>query len=150
VAQEFGHLLGYRVLTFGASDQTGVPIYHTNVLMSVGRKFAVVCADGIATEHREPVFNSLSETGHRAIRITQDQMTSFAGNILELRSDTTGSIVALSTNAYSALNSQQRGELELLGGPLVPIPIPTIEKLGGGSVRCMLAEVHLPTSDHSR
>jgi hypothetical protein len=141
---EFGERLGYRVISFNALDLTGFPVYHTNVVMSVGRNFAVICADAIPSAQRIKVLRSLRMTGHDPIEISLDQMTKFAGNILELQTHSAGALVALSACAEQAFNEEQRNRLRSLSGPLVSIPIPTIEGAGGGSVRCMLAEIHLP------
>jgi hypothetical protein len=73
-----------------------------------------------------------------------EQLGAFAGNMLELRSARAGGVVAMSTRACDSLSPQQRALIELHAGPIVAAPIPTIETLGGGSVRCMLAEIHLP------
>jgi hypothetical protein len=143
---EFAQLLDYRVVAFDAADRAGVPIYHTNVLMSVGRRFAVVCTDAIRAEQRDAVVESLRSTGHQLIDLSYDQMNNFAGNILELGTSDGAYIVVLSTRAATALTMEQRVQLEKWSGPLVTASIPTIETIGGGSVRCMLAEIHLPRS----
>jgi hypothetical protein len=86
----------------------------------------------------------LEETGHTLVELTQDQVSSFAGNMLELSTKDGGHVIALSQQAEGALTSQQRQQLVDLAGPLVAADISTIETLGGGSVRCMIAEIHLP------
>jgi hypothetical protein len=141
---EFAQLLNYRVVAFDAVDRNGVPIYHTNVLMSVGSSFAVVCTDAIRVDQRGAVIESLVATGHKLIDLSFDQMNQFAGNILELSTADGRHLVALSQRAAIALLPEQRAQLETLSGPLLTASIPTIETLGGGSVRCMLAEIHLP------
>lgn len=141
---EFGHRLDYETVAFNAADQDGVPIYHTNVMMSVGSDFAVVCEDAIgAVVQREAVRRKLEQTGHEIIPISAAQMAAFAGNMLELASAGGERVIALSRSAAESLDDQQR---ELLSGRgrLVVSEIPTIEQKGGGSVRCMLAELHLP------
>jgi hypothetical protein len=118
-------------------------VYHTNVVMAIGTRFAVVCGEAIAhPQHREAVFNKLRAAGHDIVDITQRQMQEFAGNLLEL-SPEGGPIVALSTTAWRSLGSAQRRILES-HAEVVPVAIPTIERIGGGGVRCMLAELHLP------
>jgi hypothetical protein len=143
VLGEFAQLLDYDLVAFDAQDGAGQAIYHTNVLMAIGGRFAVVCGESIVRDlHRDAVFSRLRETGHEVIDISLAQMAQFAGNVLEL-APSQGVIVALSTRALDSLDARQRRVLESHAG-LVPVAIPTIERLGGGGVRCMLAEVHLP------
>jgi hypothetical protein len=143
VLGEFAQLLDYELVTFEALDQAQQPVYHTNVVMAIGTHFAVVCGEAIAhSRHREAVFNKLRAAGHDIVDITQRQMLEFAGNLLEL-SPAGGPIVALSTTAWGSLGPAQRRILES-HAELVPVAIPTIERIGGGGVRCMLAELHLP------
>ena len=141
---DFGQRLDYETVAFNASDEDGVPVYHTNVMMSVGSDFAVVCEEAIgAAGQREAVRRKLEETGHEVIPITLQQIAGFAGNLLELSSASGERIIALSASAEACLEPWQR---EFLAGRarLVTAAIPTIEAKGGGSVRCMLAEIHLP------
>jgi hypothetical protein len=146
VLDEFARVLGYEVVTFNAADARGTPIYHTNVLMAVGSAFAVVCSEAIGDGHeREAVQGSLRASGHRVVEITLEQMQLFAGNLLELAPAAGGRVIALSSAAWSVFTAPQRRILESYGEPCVA-PIPVIERLGGGSVRCMLAEIHLPGS----
>jgi hypothetical protein len=143
VLGEFAQLLDYDLMTFDAADSGGRAIYHTNVLMAIGSGFAVVCGESIAnTAQRTGVFSKLRATGHDIVDITQEQMAQFAGNMLELKSPA-AKLIALSTTALDSLNRTQRAILES-HAVLVPVPIPTIERVGGGGVRCMLAEIHLP------
>ena len=143
VLGEFAQLLDYDLMTFDAIDSGGRAIYHTNVLMAIGSGFAVVCGDSIANAaHRAAVFSKLRATGHDIVDITQQQMAQFAANMLELASPK-AKLIALSTTALDSLNRTQRAVLESHAA-LVPVPIPTIERVGGGGVRCMLAEIHLP------
>lgn len=141
---DFAQQLDYELVTFDATDAAGVPIYHTNVLMCVGQRFAVLCSDAIAAHERAGVMESLVRTGHELVLITHEQMNAFAGNLLELQNESGGHCIAMSQSAHDALTPQQRQRLIALSGPLIVSPIPTIERLGGGSVRCMLAEVFLP------
>lgn len=144
VLGDFAQQLDYDIVAFEARDANGAAIYHTNVLMSVGERFAVVCLSAIREDEREGVLNQLRGTGRTVIDLSMDQMNAFAGNILELGSSRGGSVVAVSEQARDALTAEQRAVLESSAGPIVAAAIPTIEKLGGGSVRCMLAELHLP------
>lgn len=142
VLGDFAQQLDYELITFDALDR-GVAIYHTNVLMCVGTRFAVLCTEVIAAHEQAAVLHSLRSTGHEVIEISAAQMHAFAGNMLELQT-ARGLCVALSQRAFDALTLEQRARLNTLSGPLIASPIPTIEQLGGGSVRCMLAEVFLP------
>jgi hypothetical protein len=141
---EFAQRLDYEVLAFDAVDQHGAAIYHTNVLMNVGEKIAVVCDEAIPREEqRKAVLESLAATGHDVIRLTFAQLNAFAGNMLELRSSGGQRVTAMSDQAYRALTRDQLAKFSQ-NGAIVRAPIDTIECSAGGSVRCMLAEIHLP------
>jgi hypothetical protein len=149
VLGEFAQQLDYDLLTFDAVDRGGRAVYHTNVLMAIGTGFAVLCGDSIVNEqHRSAVRAKLRATGHDVVDITLEQMTQFAGNVLELAAPA-GTLIALSTTALRSLTAAQRRVLES-HATLIPAAIPTIERLGGGGVRCMLAEIHLPKRDTVR
>ncbi len=142
---DFSQQLDYELVTFDTRDPGGSAVYHTNVLMAVGERFAVLCGEAIASgAHRAAVEERLAATGHEVIRLTASQMACFAGNLLELQAPA-GKVVALSTTAWGSLSAPQRRALESQARVL-PLAIPVIERHGGGSVRCMLAEVHLPAS----
>jgi len=148
VLGEFAQQLDYELVTFDAIDAAGQPVYHTNVAMAIGSRFAVVCGEAIAqAAHRGAVFSKLRASGHDVIDISLGQMLQFAGNVLELAAPG-GAVIALSSAAWSCLEPQQRRVVESYAG-VVPVPIPTIERIGGGGVRCMLAEIHLPKRDRS-
>jgi hypothetical protein len=144
VLGDFVRQLGYESALFDAVDTTGTPIYHTNVMMCVGTRFAVICSEALHEKERAAVLDLLRMTGHEVIELTQHQIAAFAGNMLELQNSDAQILVALSASAANALDEEQRETLERFGGPLVIAPIPTIERYGGGSVRCMLAEICLP------
>ena len=143
VLGEFGQRLDYEIVAFDAVDNSGAPIYHTNVLMSVGTHFAAVCTAAIEEARRAAVVAVLESTGRKVVDLSFDQMHSFAGNMLELRTQTGSLVVAMSATAAQSLTPQQHAAIEA-GARIVSVPIPTIETLGGGSVRCMIAEVFLP------
>jgi len=143
VLGDFAQQLDYDLVAFEAADANGAPIYHTNVLMCIGARFAAICPDCIRADERGAVLDSLRRTGHQLVELSMEQLAAFAGNMLELRSSH-GTVVAMSQTALDSLSAQQRATIERLGGPIVAAAIPTIETLGGGSVRCMLAEIHLP------
>lgn len=144
VLGDFAQQLDYDIVAFEAHDADGKAIYHTNVLMSVGERFAAVCLSAIREDEREGVLSQLRGTGRAIVDLSLQQMNAFAGNMLELGSSLTGGVVAMSRQAHDALTAEQRSTLETSAGPIVVAAIPTIERLGGGSVRCMLAELHLP------
>ena len=141
---DFAQRLGYDVVAFDAVDSSGVPIYHTNVLMNVGEKLAVICDEAIPREdQRSAVLERLRDTGHDIVSLSYAQLDAFAGNMLELRNDVGERVIAMSQQAWQSLDPGQRATLEA-NGRIVTVPIDNIESSAGGSVRCMLAEVHLP------
>lgn len=143
VLGEFAQILDYDLVTFEALGEDGRPVYHTNVVMAIGARFAVICGEAIARpQHHEAVFSKLRAAGHDIIDITRRQMQDFAGNLLELSSPG-GPAIALSETAWQSLEAAQQRALES-HARVIPVAIPTIERIGGGGVRCMLAEVHLP------
>jgi hypothetical protein len=144
VLGDFAQQLDYDVVAFEARDAQGAAIYHTNVLMCVGARFAAVCLESIRERERAGVLDALRTTGRAVLDLTLEQMGEFAGNMLELQSASGEPIVAMSSRAQAALTPAQRELLRAHSGAIVASPIPTIETLGGGSVRCMLAEIFLP------
>lgn len=144
VLGEFAQLLDYELVTFEARDSATQPVYHTNVVMAIGTRFAVVCGEAIVEPtHREAVFNKLRAAGHDIVDISLRQMLNFAANVLELAPAAGGHVIALSTTAWRSLELAQKRILES-HAEIIPVSIPTIERVGGGGVRCMLAEIHLP------
>ncbi|MCC6599910.1 MAG: amidinotransferase [Crocinitomicaceae bacterium] len=142
--------LDYEVISFNAFQIAGsdrVPVYHTNVLLSIGTGYALVGADCIDDPNeREKVLDSLEKTGHQPIYLSEHQVEQFAGNVLELERAGDLPILVMSTCARNALNGRQISEIESRA-KIVDVPLPTIERYGGGSARCMLAEIFL--SHHS-
>ena len=144
VFAEAAQLLDYEPLAFAAVDAGGVPVYHTNVLMCVGGDFAVLCEEAISdAAQRAAVRRRLEDTGHEVIPIRFGQMASFVGNMLELAGAGGERLLAMSARALEALDEDQRTALEARCR-IVAAPIAAVEEGGGGSVRCMLAEIHLP------
>ena len=140
---EFEATLGYRSVTFDAGGPGGVAVYHTNVLMAIGERFAVLCPAAIPDlDERAAVQAELEQAGHRLLEISATQMNDFAGNLLAL-SGGGQPLITLSSTAWSSLEPSQQRALEAQG-TIVAAAIPTIERYGGGSVRCMIAEVFLP------
>ncbi len=144
---DFAQQLDYDVVAFDAVDRDGAPIYHTNVMMNVGEGLAVICDESIPrADQREAVLQSLRRTGHEVLSLSFEQMNAFAGNMLELRSESGERVLAMSEQARRSLNDEQRGKIEAYA-TIVSAPIDNIESSAGGSVRCMLAEIHLPMQD---
>ncbi len=132
---------GYTAMAFEAVDTDGATIYHTNVIMSVGDRLAVVCSQCIVdAEDRARVLSVLKADGRQVIQITLAQMKAFCGNILELVDSQGRPVLAMSTRAYEAFTTDQKRILTE-AGTIVHVPIPTIEDVGGGGVRCMIAEL---------
>jgi hypothetical protein len=144
VVAEFDRQLGYSTLLFDARDPGGRPIYHTNVLLSLGTRFAVLCLDAVAPEERARLAADIEESGRTIVELSFAQLRHFGCNLLELRNKEGETLLALSSAAKEKLRPDQVRQLEQLGGELIDVPIPTIEAVGGGSVRCMIAEIHLP------
>lgn len=144
VLKNFAMLTDYQIIDFQAVDQENFPIYHTNVMMCIGEKFAVVCLESIsATEDKIKVLESFRATKKTVIDISFDQMNHFAGNMLEVKNMAGESLLVMSEQALKALHGTQITALSAFS-KIVTAPIYTIEQNGGGSARCMLAEVHLP------
>ncbi len=138
---------GYTSVCFDAADEDGKAIYHTNVLMCVGSQFAVICLDSIPNPHeRVVVIESLSSTQKEIIEISFEQMNKFAGNMLEVKSKNGVTFIMMSESAFRGLHHDQKLSLEKYG-KLIYADIQTIENNGGGSARCMMAEVHLPVTN---
>ncbi|TGE29212.1 citrulline utilization hydrolase CtlX [Hymenobacter metallicola] len=137
--------LGYRPVAFHAHDPQGQPIYHTNVMLCVGARFAVLCVESITdAAEQAAVVASLEATGHEIVAISLAQVARFAGNMLTVQPAAGGpERLVMSQRAYEALTAAQRQQLSQYC-ELLPLPIPTIETIGGGSARCMLAEIFLP------
>ena len=140
---DFDEQLDYSTMVFEAADSSGRPIYHTNVLMSFGSRFAVLCTEAVAPAARAALIAEIEASGRTLIEVDMDQMKRFACNLIELKNRDGDPVVALSTTALEAFRPDQRAMLESFG-ELVAVPIPTIEAVGGGSVRCMIADIHLP------
>ncbi|MBY6138331.1 amidinotransferase [Leisingera daeponensis] len=130
----------FEPMVFEAKDDAGRDVYHTNVLMGIGTEYALICLGMIVDPvRRAEVSARLEETGRRVIDLTPEQISSFAGNALELTGRSR--LLALSATALQALRPDQTSIIEQ-SAELLPLTIPTIET-AGGSVRCMLAGIHL-------
>jgi hypothetical protein len=135
--------LSYRPVMFDAVDAKDQAIYHTNVMMSIGKQFAVVCLDAVKNESdQEAILGTLADSDHKVIAISFEQMNSFAGNLLEVRDRNGDEVIIISEAAVEKLLPGQVNFLTKYAD-LLPVNVRTIEKNGGGSVRCMMAGIHL-------
>ena len=138
--EKFCSDIGYSPITFTSYDSKGGIVYHTNVMMSIGDDFILVCFQSIVDEdERKKVKESIESTGRNIIEIDLKQMESFAGNLLQL-GEPGNKVVVISNLAFSSLTTNQKQILST-ESKILNIPIPVIQKCGGGSVRCMIAEL---------
>jgi hypothetical protein len=148
VVQEWAKELGYEPIFINAFDRAGVPLYHTNVLMCLGEKMAIVGTEAIVAADRGPIVERLRATGREVVEVGHSELERFAGNMLELGTwdEALGDyrVLVMSETARHVLSADAFARLSACTDEVLAVPIPTIEKLGGGSVRCMLAEVFLP------
>jgi len=143
VLDDFCQHAGYTAVTFEALDSTGFPIYHTNVMMCIADRFAVICLESVKEgTNKDNLLLSLKRSNKEIIEISMDQMNHFAGNMLQVQNSAAEPLLVLSEQAYLSLTPIQITNLEKYN-PLIYSPLNTIEKNGGGSARCMLAEIHL-------
>jgi hypothetical protein len=137
----FTEKTGFSVVTFRSFDQKNKEIYHTNVMMSLGEEFAVICIDAITDlSEKEKVIRKLKKLGKEIIAISLEQMHAFCGNILQLKNSDGNFKIAMSATAESAFSESQLTQLRK-HGEFIVVDIPTVEVVGGGGIRCMLAEV---------
>jgi hypothetical protein len=143
---EFCEDFEYTPIIFGAyqsADNKRLPIYHTNVMMCVADRFAVICLDSIDDKkERKAVKEQLKSNGKTIVAITEKQMHEFAGNMLQVKA-TNGPALVMSDRAYRSLQPDQIKTLESFG-PIIHPKLDIIETCGGGSARCMMAEIFLP------
>lgn len=142
--EKVSQTLGYQPVSFTAVDSEGQEIFHTNIMMSVGRGFSVICLESIKDEaERKVVIESLRRTGKEIVDISLAQMNNFACNMLVVLTNRNKTLLVLSESAFKALSGEQKSTLGKYC-ELFPLSIPTIEAVGGGSARCMIAEIFLP------
>jgi len=132
-------ILNYEPVIFETSDDNGYPYYHTNVMMTIGSGFVIVCAECIDEKQRTTVLEKLKNSDREIIIISREQVNAFCGNVLEIKNSLNESIILMSERAASAFSSIQMVTLQNHGLPL-QLAISTIERVGGGGVRCMIAE----------
>lgn len=133
--------LGYTPVSFSTMGDGGIPIYHTNVMLTIGSGFAVIGDAVIADEDKQKVVSLLNDTGHEIIHITSEQIRAFAGNMLQV-GDEENHFLVMSQTAFMSLIPEQVKAIER-HTEILPVTIDTIEQIGGGSARCMLAEIFL-------
>lgn len=137
----FAKKINYKPVIFHSVDENNQLIYHTNVMMSVGSNFAVVALDNISDKkEREMLLKQLHETHKEILPITLEQVKNMAGNILGVKAKDGKTKIIMSESAYNSFTPEQRNILIKYGG-LIPVNIKNIEMVGGGSTRCMLAEI---------
>lgn len=142
--EEFSRITGYTPVLFHAVDGQGQDIYHTNVMMALGETFVVIVMDSIRdAEDKSDLLSYFDATGKEVIDLSLDQMMSFAGNMLQVRNTSGQTFLVMSTQAYESLRPDQIAKIEK-HTKILHSPIKTIETYGGGSARCMMAEVFLP------
>lgn len=142
--ENFAKEMQYQPVSFYARDQQGQEIYHTNVMMCVADRYVVICLDSIADPaEREMVEKQIKATGKEIISISLDQMNHFAGNMLQVQNSGGQKFLVMSSQAYRSLSSEQVAGLSRYN-PIIHSDLTTIETNGGGSARCMMAEVFLP------
>jgi hypothetical protein len=144
VLNDFCRQMNYTPVLFDAVDETGKPIYHTNVMMCVADQFVVICLDSIRNkEQRAATEKAILESGKQLISINYLQMNHFAGNMLQVENKDGEKLLIMSSQAFDSLSKDQLGVLTGFNR-IIHSPLTTIETNGGGSARCMMAEVHLP------
>jgi len=144
VLDEFCKNMNYEAIVFHSVDKAGQPIYHTNVMMCIADLYVVICLDSIRdTEEKNKVIAAIQKTGKEIIGINYDQLNHFAGNMLQIENRKHEKLLVMSTQAFQSLSEEQ---VQKLSGynRIIHASLNTIEVNGGGSARCMMAEIHLP------
>lgn len=143
----FSHVIksmGYASISFSALDDKQFPIYHTNVMLTIGTGYAIICLESITdSKEKQNLMQSLTNCNIELISITQDQVTNFCGNMLELINKDGEKLLMLSQRAYDHLTQEQRSAITKYAR-LKPVKTDTIETIGGGGVRCMITEIFCP------
>ncbi len=143
ILNDFCSQVGYSPVVFSSKDSTGVEIYHTNVMMCIAKTFVVVCLESVTNEEeRKKLVYSLEKTKKEIVDISQQQLNSFAGNMLQVKNMDDELLLVMSTQAYKSLKTVQIDMLQK-HNRIVHSSLNFIETAGGGSARCMMAEVFL-------
>lgn len=143
VLKKVSAITSYKLVYFQAVDEHGLPVYHTNVMMSVGENFAVICMDAIRGPAEDTILETLSGTGHQVIDLSYAQMNAFAGNIFEVMTHHGQPVVLMSKRSFMSLLPGQLNAISKYS-EILQLDIDTIERAGGGGVRCMIAGNYLP------
>ncbi len=138
--KEWGKLMGYETIVFTSRDQNDEVIYHTNVVLALGEKFAVVCLDAITNEKERETIEEKLKANFELIVITKAQMQSFCGNCLVLKNNSGEKFIVMSSMAFQSFTEKQKNRL-IRYGTIIHSGLSTIETIGGGSARCMIAEL---------
>lgn len=141
VLADFCEKMNFTPIMFNSVDGNGKPIYHTNVMLTIGSQYVIICADSIANaEERKRVLDSFTQNGKEIIEISHEQVNNFAGNMMELNNKKGESLLIMSARAKSSLTSEQVARIEKYSRIVAP-DLHIIETNGGGSARCMIAEI---------
>lgn len=145
VLREWCEIFGYEAVLFDATDREGRPLYHTNVLMSIGARYALIGAEAIEAAQRDSVLERLGASGRDVLCVNREALANFAGNMLELATwdEALGDsrVLVMSARARAHLAPETYARLSAATDAVLVVPVPTLERVGGGGVRCMLAEV---------
>jgi hypothetical protein len=143
--EDLAETIGYDAVAFAAYGKTGELIYHTNVMMCAGDRYIIVGVDTIDEKDRTRILDSIAASGKEIVNLSNDQVHNhFTGNMLQIENDKGETILVMSKTAFDSLNEDQLTQLNKLNDHIVSPAIPTIERIGGGSARCMMAELFLP------
>jgi hypothetical protein len=143
VMEDFCRRMNYRPVVFHAVDKSGRAVYHTNVMMCVADHYVVICLDSIPDPvEKKYVTDTIQTSGKEIIRISPDQMNHFAGNMLQLENKRQEKILVMSSAAWFSLHPDQKEKLSSYNR-ILHASLQHIESNGGGSARCMIAEIHL-------
>jgi hypothetical protein len=144
VLDDFCNKMNYEPITFTAIDSGGAPIYHTNVMMCVADQYVVICLDSINNaDERSRATKAIQRTRKEIININYQQLNAFAANMLQIENSEGEKLLVMSTQAYQSLTEKQVQKLNSYNR-IIHAPLTAIETNGGGSARCMMAEIHLP------
>ena len=149
ILENFCEMTNFEKVVFTAVDGNGQQIYHTNVMMAIGENFVVICLDTIVdADERIMVEQSILDTDKEVIEITLEQMMHFAGNMLQVRNESGDTFLVMSEQAYKSLTDSQIEQIET-HTEILHTPLYTIETYGGGSARCMMAEIFLAKKEEN-
>lgn len=140
MVEKWAGTMGYDVTIFETKSHTGKPVYHTDYLMFIGTSLAAICTECLLPEYRETALNKLRET-HTVIELSMEQLMKSSGNALEVVGTGGKRYLAISDSGYGALTGQQKDLIGKHFDGVITSPLPTLEKYGGGSARCMLMEL---------